>query len=269
MLDEFCVHPRRRQLRRQEDERILKKCLPGGDLNKGEKIMGACFNSVQFDGNLTEEQLRKQFSAYKNDQEYEHGHDAYTGTLATTSGLKVCNTVFQNEREADDYIEKNTNKWENALAVRFKVVKVITKKEPTFNGKKHAETNSAIFGQNALCVRTINYGNVVLPDQLSDTQKERVKKLFDAYSEASKSEKSLMQNFRTLVHKLQVLDNEFNSEDLKSLKKIRSDLKKAVALSKKCLTKFLEIDGKIGSRLYKQENKEDGVQWLIGGWCAE
>ena len=231
--------------------------------------MGACFNSVQFDGNLTEDQLRKQFSAYKNEQEYEHGHDAYNGTLATTSGLKVCHTVFQNEREADDYIEKNTNKWESALAVRFKVVKVIIKKEPTFKGKKHSESNSAIFAHNTLCVRQIGYGDFVLADQLSDTQKERVKKLLDAYSEASKSENSLKKAYHSLIHKLNTLDNEFTSEDFKSLKKTRAEFKKALALSKKCLDKFMEIDGKIGARLYKNENKEDGVKWLIGGWCAE
>jgi len=231
--------------------------------------MGACFNSVQFDGNLTEDQLRKQFSSFKNDQEYEHGHDAYNGTLATTTGLKVCNTIFQNEREADDYIEKNTNKWENALAARFKVVKVIIKKEPTFKGKKHSESNSAIFGHDTLCVRQISYGDPVLADQLSEPQTERVKKLLNAYSDASKSENSLKKAYHSLIHKLNDLDSEFSSEDFKSLKKIRVEFKKALALSKKCLEKFLEIDGKIGARLYKKENKEDGIQWLIGGWCAE
>ena len=106
--------------------------------------MGACFNTVKFDGKLTVDELKSEFSSYKRDREYEQGHDPYNGTLATTQGLRIDQTVFPSESDAYEYISNNTVKWQAALAVRFKVVKVVKLKEPTFGGKKRSDTNSPV-----------------------------------------------------------------------------------------------------------------------------
>jgi len=67
----------------------------------------------------TEESIREW---YKNEVQsclYECGHDPYNGTLSTTRGIKFCSQTFTDEGAAWDYLLENTEKWSNALAVKF------------------------------------------------------------------------------------------------------------------------------------------------------
>lgn len=230
--------------------------------------MGACFNYTVFDGILTESQLKTKFSEYKGEQEYEHGHGAYNGTLATTHGLDVEKKCFQTEREAHDYIADNTSKWGNARAVQFKDAKTVAKKEPTFNGK----IASADTLNSWLCIRSVwkqPKNEIVTADQLTAPQKERVLKAYEAYDAAIREENTLRDEQFRLVRRLQNLEDDFTTEDFSRLKKNRPSLKKATANLAKQKDKFIEIDKKIGDKLYKYQTEEVGTKWIVGGWCAE
>lgn len=232
--------------------------------------MGACFNSTEFDGNLTEKELVRAFNEHRQEAEYEQGHDAYNGTLSTTNGLQIKHTVFATRDEAEDFIEKNTHKWENALAVKYKTVEVIIKKEPTFNGHKKDNTQSVFqFAQDSQVIRLIQWKNIVFADQITAEQKEKVRVLYEAYSELSKKQRELTDQLRSLIHKLQNFNEDFTDEDFKTLKKARKELKKTSILHKKATDKLVKLDEQLGKKLYKSETKETGVRWLVGGWCAE
>lgn len=81
--------------------------------------MGAHFDSICIRA-TTEDDLKKKYKTYIEQEEHEHGHDAYSGTLATTSGLSIrSHTKFKDRHKADKFIEENAEKWEEAIAVRI------------------------------------------------------------------------------------------------------------------------------------------------------
>lgn len=50
--------------------------------------------------------------------EYDYGHSGYTGTFAETPGVDVTRRSFEDWDVAFKWIDENTDKWENAKAVR-------------------------------------------------------------------------------------------------------------------------------------------------------
>lgn len=231
--------------------------------------MGACFNSTEFDGNLSENELKKAFSEHCREEEYENGHSAYNGTLATTSGLSIKHTVFASRTEAEDFVDKNTEKWGNALAVKYKVTEEIIKKEPTFNGHPKKNTQTIFDMQESKVIRLIQWKNIVFADQITEEQKEKVRTLYETYADLSKKQRDLTDERHKLVCKLQDLDQDFTDEDFKTLKKNRKELKKTILLHKKAKDKLATLDERLGKSLYKSETKETGIRWFVGGWCSE
>ena len=62
---------------------------------------------------------RKLKTAFKEEQDqcrYEHGHGGYTGTVAETPDVELHKGLFTREA-GEEYIYKNAQKWENAIAV--------------------------------------------------------------------------------------------------------------------------------------------------------
>ena len=51
---------------------------------------------------------------------YEHGHGGYSGTFAESPGVTFVDREFVSFQEAEEYIMKNAQKWENSLAVRIR-----------------------------------------------------------------------------------------------------------------------------------------------------
>ena len=54
--------------------------------------------------------------------EYDHGHDAYNGTISTTSGIDVRtgeDSTFPSKASAIEYLEDEAVKWGEAIAVRY------------------------------------------------------------------------------------------------------------------------------------------------------
>lgn len=71
----------------------------------------------------TREQLQVWWNDYVSRAKFEDGHSGYNGTLSTCHyGLLIePDRVFDDRQSAADYIWENTQKWENALAVRVNV----------------------------------------------------------------------------------------------------------------------------------------------------
>jgi len=80
--------------------------------------MGATYNSVMIRAKTTQA-LEKKFNAVLRSLTREYGTDPYNGTLSTTDGLKICpDKVFKTRQEADKWLDDNTDKWLEAVAVK-------------------------------------------------------------------------------------------------------------------------------------------------------
>ena len=78
---------------------------------------GACSLWTILSGALTKEQLRTHFTEMQKEAALHHGE--CSGGWNMMSGLKFKDTsLFATVQEAVDYLLENTEKWENALAVR-------------------------------------------------------------------------------------------------------------------------------------------------------
>lgn len=230
--------------------------------------MGACFNSIEFPGELAAGELQKRFSQYCEEQEYEHGHSPYNGTLSTTCGLRVEQTTFPSRKEAEDYICDNTNKRGSSIAVRYKVVERVTKKEPTFGGK----TIKDIGFQTHKSVATIwtREGSKATPaDQLSPEDKEKITSLHALWKEAERAQNQLAQEMRSLLNRLQRVEEDFTEEDFKKLKRVRRELRKATESQASLAERFRKLDERLGKGIWKVESRENGTRWIVGGWAAE
>lgn len=66
--------------------------------------------------------VKKKFASACEDARYEDGHGGYTGTIAEMSGVKTWKDLRLDSRdEAEDYIDENHDKWDDAMAVSYVV----------------------------------------------------------------------------------------------------------------------------------------------------
>lgn len=230
--------------------------------------MGSCFNTISFPGDIVPAELRRKFEAHCSEAMHEHGHSAYNGTLSTTSGLQIDNKTFDTKREAEDYVSNNTNKWGSSLAVRYKVIEEIIKKEPTFEGKTRNESLS--YSNVTVAEFWKDGGSIFVPaDQLSDEEKKKVIEARSAVKQAEKLLSSLQNAIRVFANRLHRIEEDFTDEDFKNLKKTRKELKKATSDHSKAAEKFRSLDARLGKKILKVETRENGTAWLVGGWAAE
>lgn len=82
---------------------------------------------AQFIVMTTEDDPVKAFIAQKAQDEYDYGHAGYTGTFAEVPGVTIVREpgsnspkTFPTAQAAEQYCEEHAEKWEPALAVRFK-----------------------------------------------------------------------------------------------------------------------------------------------------
>lgn len=236
--------------------------------------MGACFVTETFDGKLNQVELRRQYSRRLEELSYTYGADAYNGTLTTTDGLKVEERVFDSREAADEYVSANTNKWAEALAVRYKDVRTETAKEPTFDGKPARETVFTAVGDRALrVVTTVWRNNLTVPcaaDQLTTSQKATAIALFSDYDTKAKAYNVLCRAIGTMIAKLQdVQAAPPTTAELRELQKAIKQRSKARAVRNKAADKMVAFDIKHSAKLYATKQVDHGLQWLVGGWAAE
>lgn len=85
--------------------------------------MGACDISFTLDGKATAEQIRKAFKNRQVEDASENGHQSgYSGDFQTVNEVKIHDVpAFENEAAAMEYCLKHAQKWDNVVAVRYKV----------------------------------------------------------------------------------------------------------------------------------------------------
>lgn len=245
--------------------------------------MGSNFHSAEFDGKLTRSELVKQYNLLVEEERYEYGSGAYSGTFATLHGLEVLEKTFDSEREACDHVEKNTNKWGSALAVRYRDLREVVKVSPTFNGKNfsHNSVSTVSLDGNDLfrsfggdkSAKCIAYEfeqdrRLVLADQLSEEQRNKIKAILEPCAEENRKFMKLSDELRSLLHKAGDISADFTAEDLKGLKVVRKELLKTRAKRDRLLAKLAVLDERFGSKLYKKEVEDRGTKWFVGGWCS-
>ena len=246
--------------------------------------MGSHFHTAHFDGKLTKSELIKEYNAFVDQERYEHGSGAYSGTFATLHGLEVLEKTFNSEQEASDHVDKNTNKWGSALAVKHKDVWEVITTSPTFNGKKFNSSGMSVvsldpndlfrsFGmKSSKCIATefIQGGSkFVISDQLSEDQKTKLKAVLEPCAEENRKFKKLNEELRILVSKAGDISADLTTEDIKSLKTVRKELLKTKIKRDKLLAKLEVLDGRFGEKLYKKEMEDRGIKWFVGGWVSE
>lgn len=63
--------------------------------------------------------VEKEFKKAQEVDRYENGH-SYSGGLGMAFGLEFHNDIFESRIEANNYLDKTVQKWDNAIAVRYK-----------------------------------------------------------------------------------------------------------------------------------------------------
>lgn len=236
--------------------------------------MGACFVTELFDGKINEAELRRQYHRRLIELTDTYGSGAYNGTLTTTDGLKVEEQIFDSRQAAEEYVSANTNKWCEALAVKFKDVRSETAKEPTFDGKPARETVFTAVGDRALrVVTTVWRDKLVVPcaaDQLTTSQKATAVALYSDYDTKAKAYNVLCRSIGTMIAKLQdVQAAPPTTAELRELQKAIKQRGKARAVRNKAADKMVAFDIKHSAKLYATKQVDHGLQWLVGGWAAE
>lgn len=245
--------------------------------------MGSQFHTAEFDGKLNRSELIKQYNLLVEEERYEHGSGAYSGTFATLHGIEVIEKTFDSEREASDHVEKNTNKWGSALAVKYRDVREVIKTSPTFGGKNfsHSHISTASldpndlfhsFGMNSAKCIALEFeqggSRLVLADQLTEEQKNKIKAILEPCAEENRKFRKLNDQLKSLLHKAGDISADFTTEDMKSLKTVRKELLKTKAKRDKLLAKLVVLDERLGAKLYKKETEDRGTKWFVGGWCS-
>jgi hypothetical protein len=244
--------------------------------------MGAIFVVVEFDGNLSAKELKEQYHDLVEEQRYEYGNGGYSGTFATLdAGVVMQSRIFPNRKEAEDHIEKVHRKRSPALAVQFKDIVNESVKKPTFNVESHIQflgakkltlKNAEEYHAKAvgsIFNRTTGQYDVVVADQIKETDKQKLYESWKLLYDAFLIWKNLDEKMKVLVGKINKIEEDFTVEDWKELKTVRKSIKKIMEIRENTKEKFMSLDTKLGERLHKSAEKDNGIKWLIGGWCAE
>lgn len=238
------------------------------------RVMGAHFTCEIFDGKLTTSELRRQYEQRLEELTYEHGHDAYNGTLTTTSGLCVEEKVFDSRPAAEEYVADKTNKWGEALAVKFREVVTEISKKPTYNGKDLSHNIVVHVGEHRLWTVASFYENGcrygAAADELTTAQKVTAVALYSDYENKTKALDVLQRAIRTVLgHMEPVSSAPPAAAVMRELHKSIKQRLKAHAAVQKAAAKLVAFDARHTPKIYATKQVDHGVQWLVGGWAAE
>jgi hypothetical protein len=86
--------------------------------------MGSEFIYERFSDGESEDNIRKSIRSLSENDRDEYGSRGYTGSWAEVPGVSFSSQIFEDEEAAAEYVSNHAQKWENALAVRFKMNKM-------------------------------------------------------------------------------------------------------------------------------------------------
>ena len=233
--------------------------------------MGATFLEETLDGKLTADQVRKQFDQMSSDAAHRSGNE-YSGDWNMCSGISVRpEKVFPSYKEAVEWLDQNCQKWENAIAVRYKHSKTTVVKEPTYNGKKASEHGfQGEFGEDfRIAVKSFypNMTAIVMADQLTEAQKTKGRALINAYLETKKAHVDSVDALRSLTNLVNDLSVDF--KDYARLRLARSKATLARRAYVTAMERLKDYNAERSPKLYEKKTDSDGERWAIGGIAAE
>ena len=206
--------------------------------------MGACFETMEVDGQVDAKALQAKFQRYQEHCSYESGN-SYSGRLNMCSGLRVLNEVFDSYSKAEDYISQTAQKWEDAVAVRYKVSSPVKESAKLVRYKEQRSALSVALGK--------------LKDELADKVKAKLKSVEFIKCTGCKSKLDTRFSSRTL--RCPVCDGSFASTS--DQKKILGIQDKLSSLETKIKEEYNDLQQKAS-----ESDKDQKVVWLIGGWCS-
>lgn len=220
--------------------------------------MGANFQSTTLDIKLTEKEVSEKFSQLSEGAAYSHGHE-YSGSWNMLDRVTFPTTqVFESLNAADKYATDKAEKWDNAVAVRFKEVRKVFILRPTFGGEQ--VDNSLAYkiiyfkidwkARNGY--RQMQAGTPIASDQLTAEEKAQAVKLFDTARKLGHEYKAASHRWPECGY-ASVTDDEIR----KKYKEYETAEKAFDAFAKPISERILAT---------KDEPYE---AWFMGGWCAE
>jgi hypothetical protein len=82
--------------------------------------MGAEFNFMVIEKEMSEDELKEKWAEIKEKAEYDHGHSGYTGSFAEKNDIEIIETEKpMEEKEAEKFIMNNNDKWGDASAIKL------------------------------------------------------------------------------------------------------------------------------------------------------
>lgn len=206
--------------------------------------MGANLNFETYK-NCSNEDLKSKFKETQEQLSYEDGNGAYAGHLGILPGISIKDITFKTQEEAEDYIEKNHQKWNAALAVKYNAK---ISKNKIQNASEDKLTAKIKLLNNELK----EYPNLII---------KRVKSQTSAQKGCKNCDSKINIKYIKSVH-CPVCLNDFlyTDTDNKKIISIRNQIKdleiKLKEETKKRVTKVTKTDVKVNE-----------VRWLVGGWC--
>lgn len=233
--------------------------------------MGANSVTRTYDGKLSAQELKREFAADQDQCRFENG-SSYSGEIGMLQGLVIEAQTFPSVDEAASYILDKAEKWGAGIAVKARNIRTERIGLPTFGGERPARrsgglsylvkegsvwTGSACIDQLPVCVPA---------DQLSPTERDRLRKLF---REAQSIKDALREEERSFNALLSVLrDTDQPCPPLAKLKAVRARLAKLKRLEPKASAKLKALDSKLEEKLYEKRTVDDGDVWVVGGWAS-
>ena len=233
--------------------------------------MGANSVTRTYNGNLSAQELKREFAADQDVCRHENG-SSYSGEIGMLRGLDIESQTFPSVDEASSYILNKAEKWGAGIAVKARNIRTEDIGLPTFGGERPAQrsggksylvkdgsvwTGSACIDQLPVCVPA---------DQLPPTERDKLRKLFKEAQSVKDALRENERSFRDLLFVLQ--DTDQPCPPLAKLKAVRARLAKLKRLKAKASAKLKALDSKLEEKLYEKRTVDDGDVWVIGGWAS-
>jgi hypothetical protein len=238
--------------------------------------MGACYEEMILE-DMSVDKVQQRWSEIKHQCAVDHGADAYNGTFGTIQSLQVVTQTFDGREAASEYAAENAQKWEYAIAARFKASKEQTVKEPTFEGKPKSEAANRWSHDDVLApLKTMlftgyehdNSYRRVLCDQLSAARNRLIGEASDKAVASRKDYKDAFRRLQQLCRQAEDYDVDFPVVQWQEMKRLRKSLPKLKAKYDQLVAALRERDEKYSKSHCKSKTVDLGTKWLIGGWCS-
>ena len=224
-----------------------------------EKVMGASGISTVFDGKKTKQEIKEAFRCMSDEAAYSHGHE-YSGSWNMLNGVSFpTEKVFESRNDADTWVMDNSEKWGNAVCVRFKDVKKIFISPPTFGGKLMTDhrrqeiINVEIDWKTSVGYRQLQLLKTLQPaDQLTAAEAATAIKLYTAS--------------RDLAHRYNAMSHRW--AECGYANATQEQICAAVEDAKNAEAAWRTFQKPIVERLWATKN-EPYEGWIMGGWAAE